>query len=142
LDDLLESKKVTSNCIQLLNVYSPVLAKICLFIVQIKSLFANDRQDEIRDQAFDLLEKILQIARQTYTPAVGYQNNINELSIPLPNEHFQEVMDTGAFFPNRPIIRTLKTIQLSKEPKKCNKGYKKAGRLGAGTLLFWCAEHR
>jgi hypothetical protein len=24
----------------------------------------------------------------------------------------------------------------------CGKIYKHAGRLGAGTLLFWCAEHR
>jgi hypothetical protein len=24
----------------------------------------------------------------------------------------------------------------------CNKNYKRPGRLGAGTVLFWCAEHR
>ena len=57
---------------------------------------------------------------------------------------FKELDSTGYFFPGRPAIRKITPIALSnpKEEIVCNKDYKLAGKFGAGTLCFFCAEHR
>ncbi|KAJ2986842.1 hypothetical protein HDV02_006535, partial [Globomyces sp. JEL0801] len=52
-------------------------------------------------------------------------------------------MKTGSFFPGRPYVRQVGEIRLSKENTQlCNHHFKEKGRLGAGTLLYWCGRHR
>ena len=66
---------------------------------------------------------------------------------PDPTEYnnekaYEDMMQTGYYFPGRPIVRNIKRIQFSSNESQCNKDYKKAGKFGAGTLIFWCAHHR
>ncbi|KAI8891491.1 hypothetical protein BC833DRAFT_533892 [Globomyces pollinis-pini] len=71
----------------------------------------------------------------------------NTVEIDSVTEEFSsprdELLKTGSFFPGRPYVRKIGTIKLSKENQsQCNHQFKTAGRLGAGTLLFWCGRHR
>lgn len=52
-----------------------------------------------------------------------------------------EVLKTGCFFPNNPIIRTIADIRITHEKFDCTKIYKKCSGLGAGVLLFFCVQH-
>ena len=96
-----------------------------------------------------MLEHVLEKARGCYEPNNHLRENyVNPLQ-PLEDESasaypsaMQEVMETGAYFPGRPYHSTIRDVHLSNETITCNKDYKNKGRLGAGTLLFWCGEHR
>ena len=57
---------------------------------------------------------------------------------------FKELETTGYFFPGRPAIREITPLALStpKEEIRCNKDYKRPGKFGAGTLIFFCADCR
>ena len=66
---------------------------------------------------------------------------------PDPDEYtnqkaFEDLMKTGYYFPGRPIVRKIQKIQFSSNERQCNKDYKQSGKFGAGTLIFWCAQHR
>jgi hypothetical protein len=141
LEDLLEHRVLIANTVSLLDGYSPVLSQICCFLNSLKNWSNFPLRDRVKSKVYDLLEALLKKAKDTYIPSAGYEDCIQTVA-PISVSPFKEVLDTGVFFPNRPIVRTLKRVKLAKEPKKCNKDHKKAGRLGAGTLLFWCAEHR
>ena len=71
----------------------------------------------------------------------SFITNIAPLTGKLFDSARHELAATGVFFPGRPAIRCVQETTLRSEPA-CNKNAKQAGRLGAGTLLFWCAEHR
>jgi hypothetical protein len=141
LEDLLEHRVVIANTVSLLDVYSPVLSQICCFLNALKNWSNFPLRERVKSKVYDLLEALLKKAKDTYIPSAAYEDCIQTVT-PIAVSPFDEVLKTGVFFPDRPIVRTLKRVKLTKEPKKCNKDHKKAGRLGAGTLLFWCAEHR
>jgi hypothetical protein len=49
----------------------------------------------------------------------------------------------GVFFPGRPVVRTLKRVELrSAKEEQCSKDYQANSRLGNGLVLFWCGKHR
>ncbi len=119
---------------------SPVLADLCSYITQ---LSVNVRKYELGIQ---LLKHILAKSKACFfSPRPNYQNPIR----PVKEEErvsfasvTQEVLETGAYFPGRPYHSIVRDIHLTKESALCNKLYKNKGRLGAGTLLFWCGIHR
>jgi hypothetical protein len=81
---------------------------------------------------------------QVFIRLTSYSDIIKEVEAGdiSPLSCWQEVQDTGHFFPRRPVIRKVTPLQIGREAAECNKDYKQAGKLGAGTLLFWCADHR
>jgi hypothetical protein len=119
---------------------SPVLADICTYITTLSG------NAERYDMGIDLLDHILETAKNCFrSPKPNYQNPIRPVSEQervLYASATQEVLETGAYFPGRPYHSVVKDIHLSNEAALCNKLYKKKGRLGAGTLLFWCGVHR
>jgi hypothetical protein len=96
-----------------------------------------------------LFEHILIKAKDCFTQSVENRDHYQNPIVPvtdLERVHYasvtQEVMETGAYFPGRPYHSNVRQIHLGNESTVCNKEYKKKGRLGAGTLLFWCGKHR
>lgn len=70
-------------------------------------------------------------------------------AIPVANQvtfqHLDELKVSGTFYPNLPVCKTYTKILLNNQNEDdhhCTKDYKRAGRIGAGVLLFWCLEHR
>lgn len=66
---------------------------------------------------------------------------------PVSNDYMHldvidELMEAGVCFPGRPVQRMVKKVNLGSQGERCNKFYKSNSRLGAGLLLFWCANHR
>ena len=119
---------------------SPVLLDLVLFI---STTIGDDVKFNI---GLDLLNHIHDKAKDCYL--YGRQNYHNPISavseskrVPFTSP-MQEVLETGAYFPGRPYCSIVRDIQLTNDATTCNKLYKKQGRLGAGTLLFWCGIHR
>ncbi|ORZ30636.1 hypothetical protein BCR44DRAFT_78206 [Catenaria anguillulae PL171] len=54
-----------------------------------------------------------------------------------------QLFECGSYFPNHPIVRTVKHVLLRNERKRgeCTKNAKGKDKLGPGVLLFYCAEH-
>lgn len=122
---------------------SPVLRDILSYIT---TTVGHHRK---YNSGIQLLAQILLKAKGCYSPVVeprgGYKNPIrpvNENERVLFTSPSQEVIATGAYFPGRPYHSVVQDIYLNNEAAACNKLYKKQGRLGAGTLLFWCGVHR
>ena len=122
---------------------SPVLLDVLSYI----TTTADDERKYT--SAIDLLTLILQKAKDCYSPSPQprgeYQNPIRPVAEEervLFTSPTQEVLETGAYFPGRPYHSIVRDIYLNNEPSVCNKLYKQKGRLGAGTLLFWCGVHR
>lgn len=60
----------------------------------------------------------------------------------ISSDDGEELMKTGVYFPNHPIVRTCAHTNISGSEKSCTKNYQYAANLGAGIILFWCAKHR
>lgn len=55
----------------------------------------------------------------------------------------EELSETGMFFPFRRYVRKVGSIKVSNSTKTyCHKSYTETSKFGAGTVLYWCAEHR
>lgn len=52
-----------------------------------------------------------------------------------------DLLKTGFFFPNHPVLRKINDINISKEQFPCSKIYKKVSSLGAGVVFFYCVDH-
>ena len=122
---------------------SPVLADLLSFITTISA------SQELFDISLDLLHFIGERARGCFVPVHHNSGEYVDPITPVAAHDRQsylspihEVMDTGAYFPGRPYHSIMRDLHLSNDSSVCNKDYKKKGRLGAGTLLFWCGEHR
>ena len=103
----------------------------------------------------NLLRYILKVAKSI---AVNSELNSNVLTVPLDYQHLSvadELMTSGKYmclsqmfmiigvcFPGRPVTRVVKKIQLGPQGERCSKNYKGNSKLGAGVVLFWCADHR
>ena len=145
----IEEKLLQSSTLQKVQDRAPVLGSVFKFI----SL--KCRSDHLRKLAIDMCSYILETAKnnfispsnryyllylinKSYKPNVYPINNAKQFKY---TNSFSELEKTGYFFPGRPIIRTVKPIPLSSKIEPvCNKDYKQAGKFGAGTLLFWCAD--
>lgn len=77
---------------------------------------------------------MVDIDYETYLKMVQDGTNSEDVEI-------SEVLTTGVFFPNHPVIRKIDEINIFRENFDCTKIYKKGSVLGAGVLLFFCVEH-
>jgi hypothetical protein len=137
---VLECNEITANDIALIETFSPVLSKFMVYLSK------NKRSDAHLTCGMKLLGELLVVAKNTFTPRNNnFEENIFDYDDPYEfkcaDDYFQELFTTGVFFPGRKIIRKIRPVNIQNE-SRCNKDSKKAGRLGAGTLLFWCAQHR
>ena len=140
LEGMVAQNHIPFEYFPILSERSPVLADLCSYITK---LSGNAKK---YDTGILLLGHILTKSKGCYTtPRPNYQNPIR----PVSDEErisftsvTQEVLETGAYFPGRPYHSIIRDIHLTKESALCNKLYKNKGRLGAGTLLFWCGLHR
>lgn len=140
IQEILDKKDIVKNEQTLVDYYSPVMGKFLLYLLK------KREHQEIVSSGFKVLEELLKKAKKTYSPQFKkWQDPHEEITNPrnrtTVNEYLEEVFESGTFFPGRPAIRTIKKIRMAKE-KQCSKKHKAPGALGAGTLLFWCAEHR
>ncbi|KAI8893111.1 hypothetical protein BC833DRAFT_532166 [Globomyces pollinis-pini] len=112
--------------------------------------FAISVKDESRkyQECISLLDYILTKARQCYQ--IRNRNYIPIIERVADSDRVtyrngqEELLKTGSFFPNHPYIRKIGRITVGKnhEGSTCNHSFKEAGQLGAGTVIYWCAEHR
>ena len=93
----------------------------------------------VREKAQDCFNPPSALGRTNFTSPTRYVNDGERVAFTSAT---QEVLETGAFFPGRPYEKIVRDIHFNSETSVCNKVYKKKGRLGAGTLLFWCGIHR
>jgi hypothetical protein len=105
------------------------------------SKFASCR--ETTSIFIELLRKIVLKSKRCFQPPANWISDSEDVANPLQSVHdpFEECLRTGAFFPNRTIIRKVTPIHLKKETS-CEKVYKASGNLGGGLILVWCAEHK
>jgi hypothetical protein len=122
---------------------SPVLYDLVTFCTTISF------DDEKFDTALSLLDHILEKARGCFIHTTNGKENYQNPLRPVSEDeriHYtsvtEEVLETGAYFPGRPYHTIVRDIYFGNESTVCNKEYKKKGRLGPGTLLFWCGQHR
>jgi hypothetical protein len=140
---IIETNHIQLDSLEIVSKLSPVLHDTLCYI----STISYD--PEKFGMALTFLEHILLKAKGCFTtPSTRRDNYLNPIRPVLDEErtHYssvtQEVLETGAYFPGRPYHSTVRDIYLGNEATVCNKDYKKKGRLGAGTLLFWCGRHR
>jgi hypothetical protein len=140
LSQIVAENHISFELFPLIAEQSPILADICSYITQQSG---NTRRYNL---GIKLLKHMLTKSKGCFSnPRANYQNPIRAVS---EEERVsfasvtQEVLETGAYFPGRPYHSIVKDIHLTKESALCNKLYKNKGRLGAGTLLFWCGIHR
>jgi hypothetical protein len=83
---------------------------------------------------------ILNVAKSTAQNP--YPSNYKDITNYLGD--CDELLKTGYFFPNNPVVRTCAQTKLgpSNQDGTCTKNYQSSGKLGAGIILFWCAKHR
>lgn len=140
LEEIIDTNRVPFNCFSALTELAPVLSEIVSYLTTVGG-HRRKYQDCIA-----LLELILGKAQDCFEPtSTSYQSPIRPVNTG-ERVYFasatEEVLQTGAYFPGRPYHSIVRDIHLTTESAVCNKLYKKKGRLGAGTLLFWCGEHR
>jgi hypothetical protein len=90
----------------------------------------------------NVIRYILQVAKLTEEECPypkNYSDSNSEFLYPVDGD---ELMKTGVYFPNNPIIRTCAKTIINGSENTCTKNYQSAAKLGAGILLFWCAKHR
>jgi hypothetical protein len=140
LEGIVAQNHIPFEYFPILSQQAPVLADLCSYITKLSGNVSKYHTGIL------LLKHILTKSKGCYSsPRPNYQNPIR----PVSNEErisftsvTQEVLETGAYFPGRPYHSIIRDIHLTKESTLCNKLYKSKGRLGAGTLLFWCGVHR
>ena len=140
LDQIIANHHVSFDVFPLLADHAPILADLCTYTTTLA------RSPAKYDLAISLFAHILEKARGCYTsPKAHYENPIrpvNEEERVSYASVMQEALETGAYFPGRPYHSIIRDVHLTNESTVCNKMYTKKGRLGAGTLLFWCGIHR
>ena len=143
LESIIATQYIPFDCFTTLSALSPVLNDLISYITTIA---ADERKYGV---AMMLIEHILNKAKDCFTRPVDSRENYQNPIRPVDDServHYasvtQEVLETGAYFPGRPYHSIVRDIHLGNESTVCNKEYKKKGRLGAGTLLFWCGVHR
>ncbi|KNE61688.1 hypothetical protein AMAG_18672 [Allomyces macrogynus ATCC 38327] len=96
-----------------------------------------------------LFANIVAIADASTTP-LGYETMTITTADP-PRPLLDEYLETGHFFPGRPVLRHVPRISFKSPTTKdedcggdagCNKYAKEKGRLGPGVLFVWCPLHR
>lgn len=143
LQDIIAQEVIPFDYISQITELSPVLLDIISYI----STISNDRSKY--SAGMQLLSLILKKAKDCFRPSNDqrgvYQSpirTVDDQERVVFTSPTQEVLETGAYFPGRPYHSIVRDIYLNNEPSVCNKLYKNKGRLGAGTLLFWCGVHR
>ena len=142
--EVIHSMKVPFEYISELTQLSPVLMDLFSYT---STVVSDERKLNaclemlfiIRDKAQDCFYPIPTTTRPTYVNPIGFVSDNQRKTYASAT---QEVLETGAYFPGRPYHSTVRDVQFNNESSVCNKLYKKKGRLGAGTLLFWCGIHR
>jgi hypothetical protein len=138
LRSIVLTRSISNEECNLLLEYSPPLGNVALYLLEHKM------NETLFNTGCDLLRHCAETALKNFRPQnARYIDCIKVLKdgeIEKPSAR-QELMQTGYYFPNRPIIRKLTPMPLKSEAV-CNKDYKLPGKFGAGTLLFWCAQHR
>ena len=90
----------------------------------------------------DVLRYILALSKKLAEPNIhpsNFSTNPSMHSFPSDTE---ELLRTGVYFPNNPVVRTCARTNIAGSDSSCTKNYQSAGKLGAGIILFWCAKHR
>jgi hypothetical protein len=138
ITQIASSAQITSINIDDAFEFAPVLAKLLLYASQHTGTNKYDvvvlcvRRIESKLKAcYTTSNRLYQRLERDVSTAFDYELN----------EAFRDLDCTGVFFPGRPVIRTVGNLKTQKE-KECNKESKTPNKLGAGTLLFWCGEHR
>ena len=64
--------------------------------------------------------------------------------VPLRASPWDELMKTGVYMPNHPILRQVPHVSIGgpEENSPCAKYAKGNTHLGPGVILLWCVEHR
>ncbi len=89
-----------------------------------------------------MLKYILDLAKLNSLPG-PHPSNYTDYSDTVPTPADEELVNSGFYFPNNPIVRLVQKTQISgTKEAACNKTYQSAGQLGPGIILFWCALHR
>ena len=140
LKDILATQIATMNHRSVLAKLSPIINQVVTHITQVAAC------QESTARAMKLLGYIIERAEACFVPQ--FRSYSNPITYVAPDERqqypnpFIEAVETGAFFPSMPYHSVVRDINFGKETTNCTKEYKQSGRLGAGTLLFWCGIHR
>ncbi|KAI8892060.1 hypothetical protein BC833DRAFT_640448, partial [Globomyces pollinis-pini] len=136
---LCATQAIDISQIEHLGLHGPILVDLILFGVNILGSSGDDIRSTPDDPTF--AEDCFRNPKPNYVSPIS--------SIPLMERTVyandrEELNCTGSFFPGRPYHSMVKDLLLSKSSQEveCCKQAKSPGNLGAGVLLFWCAEHR
>ena len=74
------------------------------------------------------------------SPTFSAMSNV----VPSSTSPWDELMKTGVYMPNHPIVRQVPHILIggSEDNSPCTKHAKSNTHLGPGVILLWCVEHR
>jgi hypothetical protein len=148
LQAVLERQHPKLSDIMIFQFRAPLLAGICKYFME------NGVTIEVKKRIMALLKHIYCTAQLCYNPKddARYVNPISEddqannttTQQGTANDSWlNELMNTGAFFPQRPIVRKTHTVSINGESlATCNKHYQRERKKGAGVLVFWCGTHR
>ena len=98
--------------------------------------------DEIKSYTKLVIQACYDVATDLDNEELG-KDNVIPLDEPDHVCSISEMKSTGVYFPGRPVVRNLKTVDIgSNKEQTCTKIYQSNSRLGSGLVLFWCARHR
>jgi hypothetical protein len=141
VEETVRQKTFTKQLAKATATFAPVFGEFVIYALSVAHI------DHLCGVCVEVAAFILQRAKSCFKPTNRYEENITVLE---DKENLSgsdevvaetELLRTGCFFPGRPVVRNVRDIRLTAEPK-CPKKSKKPGIYGSGTLLFWCAEHR
>ena len=143
VEAVLNTRRTSLDASATMSQLAPVLNQVLTHISTLIDL------PESLDTAVTMLDYVLKVSKGCYTnqgcPGPNYIHPITS----LPDDHhspygdlFEEAVATGAYFPGMPYHSVVRDINFGGELTNCSKLYKSTGRLGAGTLVFWCGTHR
>ena len=97
---------------------------------------------EIQILCRSVLRYILDLSKVIVEPTL-YPDNYHEVDEEDRSyDDNDNLLKTGVYFPNHPIVRTCAHTNISGSENSCTKNYQSSAKLGAGIILFWCAKHR
>jgi hypothetical protein len=97
----------------------------------------------IKRICIDVIRYILAVAKNLAEPNAYPSNYKDTTNLNIYMNDTDELMRTGVYFPNHPIVRTCARTKIAlSNNSSCTKNYQSSGKLGAGIILFWCAKHR
>ena len=136
-----KDRRIHPKILEELQNIAPILGEVVLYI----SIFCQT--DELKSISMKMLSFVLTASKANFeSQNTGYRWNVEDRTENVQQETmtnpYEELSQTGYFFPGRPAVREINPILLNQKEPSCNKSYKIAGKFGSGTLFFWCAEHK